>query len=209
MPTSDPNGLPIFNESDATVLHTLLNTLSSGMSNWINGSPRFKRVATIAARNALVSSIGTANITADSPLLVWRADAAAGSQLEYTTNGTTWDIFVTGQYLASQNTGGTITLNSGFTGTGLAYEKIGRLVYLRGAITRNAGAFPVGTTAVGTLPVGARPSAFGRWPAAAAPSSTAMIPALQIDGAGAMSVLISGTSVSTAIYVDGVAFIGA
>lgn len=102
-----------------------------------------------------------------------------------------------------------LTVSSGFTGTGLEYRRIGLVVHLRGAITRNAGAFPVGTTAVGTLPAGARPSAFGRYAAAAAPSSTAMIPMLQIDAGGAMSVLVSGTAVSTAIYVDGISYVSA
>lgn len=102
MPTSDSNGLPVFNETDATVLHTMLNTLGSGVSNWINGTPRVRRAASIAARNALVTSIGPANITTSNPLLVWRADAPAGSQYEYSTNGgSTWHTIVTSQTATS------------------------------------------------------------------------------------------------------------
>lgn len=126
MPTSDSNGLPVFNETDATVLHTMLNTLGSGVSNWFNGTPRFKRVANTTERTALVAAIGAVNITPDNPLLVWRADAAAGLQLEYTTNGTNWAVY------DNTDTGWVTFMNAPVHVSG---RRVGRTVTIRVMVT--------------------------------------------------------------------------
>lgn len=157
MPTSDANGLPIFNEGDDVVLHTMLNTVSSGVSNWINnGVPTYK-VSSIAARNALVASVGAVNITATNPLVVWRADAAAGSQWEYNTTGGggTWHTVLTSQWFATTEATITIPLAAGYTGSASA-ERIGRVVYLRwscsSTFAANAAALPLFTVPAGWTP---------------------------------------------------------
>lgn len=98
------------------------------------------------------------------------------------------------------------SLATGFTPAGFAYRRIGRQVSLRGAITRTAGSFPSGATAIGSLPSGIAPGAFGRWPAATAVNATVTAFGLQIDAAGAMQVLASGPATHASVYVDGVQF---
>ena len=93
MATIDSNGVLFYQDSDNFTPPASLNLAQANLSSLLSNSPRFRRVANIAARNALVASIGTANITPDNPLLVWRADAPAGLQLEFTTNGTTWSVY--------------------------------------------------------------------------------------------------------------------
>ena len=96
MATIDSNGVLFYQDSDNFTPPASLNLAQANLSSLLSNSPRFRRVANIAARNALVASIGTANITPDNPLLVWRADAATGRQFEVTTNGTTWNFYETG-----------------------------------------------------------------------------------------------------------------
>ena len=93
MATIDSNGVLFYQDSDNFTPPASLNLAQSNLSSLIGNNARFRRVANITARNALVASIGTANITPDNPLLVWRADAATGLQLEYTTNGTAWSVY--------------------------------------------------------------------------------------------------------------------
>ena len=90
MATIDSNGVLFYQDSDNFTPPASLNLAQSNLSSLIGNNTRFRRVANLTARNALVASIGAANITPDNPLLVWRADAASGLQLEYTTNGTIW-----------------------------------------------------------------------------------------------------------------------
>ena len=97
MATIDSNGVLFYQDSDNFTPPASLNLAQSNLSSLIGNNTRFRRVANITARNALVASIGTANITPDNPLLVWRADAAAGLQLEYSTNGTTWHTYYDGR----------------------------------------------------------------------------------------------------------------
>ena len=93
MATIDSNGVLFYQDSDNFTPPASLNLAQANLSSLLSNSPRFRRVANITARNALVASIGTANITPDNPLLVWRSDAATGRQLEYTTDGTTWSVY--------------------------------------------------------------------------------------------------------------------
>ena len=62
----------------------------------------------------------------------------------------------------------TIVPNTGFTASeSLAYRVRGGTCFLRGTVIRTAGAFTTTPTAVFTMPTGARPSSFLRFPATA------------------------------------------
>ena len=138
MATIDSNGVLFYQDSDNFTPPASLNLAQANLSSLLSNSPRFRRVANLTARNALVASIGTANITPDNPLLVWRADAATGGQLEYTTNGTTWEILVTSQYLASLDTGWiNVTVGAGYTAAVPVQvrSKFG-IIYWRGSVTK-------------------------------------------------------------------------
>lgn len=52
-----------------------------------------RSVANIAGRTALVNEVGLPNITTNQPLLVWRADAPNGHNLEVTVDGSTWRTY--------------------------------------------------------------------------------------------------------------------
>ena len=138
MATIDSNGVLFYQDSDNFNPPASLNLAQSNLSSLLGESPRFKKVANTTARTALVTSIGLVNITADNPLLVWRADAAAGSRLEYTTNGTTWNVLATSEYLAAQDTGWTnVTVGAGYTGVipVQVRNKFG-IIYWRGSVTK-------------------------------------------------------------------------
>lgn len=138
MATIDSNGVLFYQDTDSFAPPASLNLAQSNLSDLLGASPRFKKVANTTARSALVTSIGLANITAANPLLVWRADAAAGSQLEYTTNGTTWEIFVTREYLAAQDTGWVnVTVGAGYTAAvPVQVRCIGEEIFWRGSVTK-------------------------------------------------------------------------
>ena len=93
MATIDSNGVLFYQDSDNFTPPASLNLAQSNLSDLLAAGVRFKRVANNTARSALVTSIGLANITTANPLHVWRADATAGKQHEYTTNGTTWSVY--------------------------------------------------------------------------------------------------------------------
>ena len=93
MATIDSNGVLFYQDSDNFTPPASLNLAQSNLSDLLSSGVRFKRVANTTARSALVTSIGLANITTANPLHVWRADATAGRQYEYTTNGTTWSVY--------------------------------------------------------------------------------------------------------------------
>ena len=159
MATIDSNGVLFYQDSDNFTPPASLNLAQSNLSSLLGESPRFKRVANTAARSALVTSIGLANITPANPLLVWRADAAAGSQLEYTTNGTTWNVLVTNEYLAAQDTGWVgVPLASGITGQ-LRYRRVGMQVEVQCNVVSSTG-FVQGATQINgaTLPAEVCPS---------------------------------------------------
>lgn len=94
MSTIDSNGVLVYQDTDSFVpIQTALNLAQSNLSSLIGANPRFRKVANTTARAALVTSIGAVNITPANPLLVWRADASAGKQLELTTDGSTWGYY--------------------------------------------------------------------------------------------------------------------
>lgn len=163
MATIDSNGVLFYQDTDSFTPPASLNLAQSNLSSLLGESPRFKKVANTTARTALVSSVGLANITPANPLLVWRADAAAGSQLEYTTNGTTWRTLADKEYYdaqaAAQDTGWQpVSLASGITGQ-LRYRRVGMQVEVQCNVT-NAAGFPQGATQINATPLPAevRPS---------------------------------------------------
>ena len=206
MATIDSNGVLFYQDSDNFTPPASLNLAQSNLSSLISNSPRFRRVANLTARSALVTSIGLANITPDNPLLVWRADAATGRQLEYTTNGSTWRTLADKEYYdaqaAAQDTGWqSVALASGYTGTA-GVRKQGNLVYVRWSCSTsfaaNAAALPLFT-----VPVGYRPLT----DVAAALGGTALYPWTgRITTAGAVQVrnnhtLAQSAMVGTATYL--------
>jgi hypothetical protein len=89
--TNDPNGLVLFEVGDTlTPLATNLNAMTNSISAAFNTNLRIWPVANAAGRTAKVTEIGVGNISNAKPLFVWRADATAGRNLEYTVNGSTW-----------------------------------------------------------------------------------------------------------------------
>lgn len=94
MPSVDSNGIAQFSNTDMlTPLASNLNAIGTSVSAAFNANIRIWPVANTAARTALVTSIGAANITTAKPLFVWRADATGGRNLEFSTNGTSWSYY--------------------------------------------------------------------------------------------------------------------
>lgn len=181
MATTDSNGVLFYQDTDNyTPIQTALNLAQSNLSNLLGSKPRFERVANTTARNALVSSVGAGNISKAHPLLVWRADAADGLQLEYTTNGSTWRTIADKEYYdaqaAAQDTGWVagVTLSAGYAGSeNLGVRRIGKQVFMRGAIARSdASNFATSLGIVGSLPEGFRPGNYHRVPGTAYPTPT-------------------------------------
>ena len=146
MATIDSNGVLFYQDSDNFTPPASLNLAQSNLSDLLSSGVRFKRVANTTARDALVTSIGLANITPDNPLLVWRADAATGLQLEYTTNGTTWAASLTDSYMIDT----TQPTMNGFVGHfeagwgGLTIRREGRLVIINGLVVNWASSWSQG-----------------------------------------------------------------
>lgn len=88
MATTDSNGILFYEVTDAlSPLQVLLNAGQQSVSDALGATARIFPVANVAARTALAASSSPSPAT---PLFVFRADAPSGSQLEYTTDGTTW-----------------------------------------------------------------------------------------------------------------------
>ena len=140
MATIDSNGVLFYQDSDNFTPPASLNLAQSNLSSLIGNNTRFRRVANVTARSALVTSIGMANITPDNPLLVWRADAATGLQLEYTANGTTWAASLTDSYMPDT----ALPTMNGFVGHfeagwgGMTIRREGRLVIINGLVINGA-----------------------------------------------------------------------
>ncbi len=118
-------------------------------------------VADTAARTALLVTLAAASPSVvpstSSPIFVFRADAGAGRELEYTIDGTTWltiDARDTGWIALPFETGfeaHTVTITC-------QYRMIANRVFLAGLVKRTAGDFAaLGNYTVSTLPSGYRP----------------------------------------------------
>lgn len=91
MATVNSNDLVLLEASDMiSPLHAVINTVTQSVSNRMDASIRIWPVADTAARTALVNQIGTANISADKPLYVSRADAPVTRKLQVTYDGVYW-----------------------------------------------------------------------------------------------------------------------
>lgn len=136
--------------TNITPQHTVLATMASSIDTILADDTQIHRVANTTARAALASSFSP---TTAKPLFVWRADADAGRQLEYTKNGSTWY-----SYRSSEDDTGwlDVTLFAGYTG-GMQVRRIGRSVSWRGTITRSAGNFAVGNNYT-VVPTGGTPA---------------------------------------------------
>lgn len=157
MPTTTELGLPLFNGTDnVTPLATTLNLISSTATSAMLAAVRIQTVANTTARNALVA---TFNPTAQKPLFVWRADATAGQNIEYTTNGVDWATVLT----SATATGWVdCTLASGISARSATYRPQVRrdasgMIHFRGQFNNFTG--QTGSTVeLCTIPEGFRPN---------------------------------------------------
>lgn len=196
MATADANGIAIIQDADnLSPLHPVFNLLGQSVSNAFDANTRIWPVANETARSAKVTEIGLANITGAKPLFVWRANAPAGRNLEFSTNGTVWNYYSSNLDTASQ----TLTLNSGFTSSdGLGLFRSGSTVFLEGTIRRTAGVYPTSFTTVSNIPVGWRPNGFRRLPSAGYGSASANGLWVNITSGGDLQVAGMGSSSDSA-----------
>lgn len=151
MATTDSNGLVLLEGADPVApLHTAINTVTASVSNYLSSRSTIHRVANTTARNALVASVGLPNITSAKPLLVWRADAPANRQLEFTTDGSNWTYYRSGAD-TDDIPWTTVPVLSGFTATSpVQVQRKSGMICWTGRVSRNAGAFPIGNNIVAT-----------------------------------------------------------
>ena len=157
MATIGPNGVLIYQDTDNyTPIHTALNLAQSNLSALLGASTQIVKASSISDRNAKATARGS--ISKTSPFVVWRADAADGLQLEYTTDGTAWRTIADKEYYdaqaAAQDTGWqTISVNTGFTGT-IKYRVRQGWVQVYGDISGTVS----GDIVLAVLPTAARPT---------------------------------------------------
>lgn len=97
MATIDSNGVLIYQDTDNyTPIHTALNLAQSNLSSLLGANAQIVKVSGVGDRNAKAAARGS--ISKANPFVVWRADAADGLQLEYTTNGTVWRTIADKEY---------------------------------------------------------------------------------------------------------------
>lgn len=167
-------GIYEYDVTDDEIGPVLLNRQSAALTALQTGRAQTIRVANVSQRAAALASHGTP--TTSNPLIVFRADAGPGRELEYTTDGTTWRSLV-----AEEDTGWvSLTYSSGFSGSAMA-RKVGGVVTLQGTITRDTGDIPnSGYTNLALLPVGMEPSYLVRTPTGVPASSTLREMTLQV-----------------------------
>ena len=91
MATTDANGQVFYGPTDPVEpLQGILNGVSTAVSSKLGAQSQIVRIPNVAGRAAAVTARAGRAITAADPLIVWRADATPGSQIEYTMNGTNW-----------------------------------------------------------------------------------------------------------------------
>ena len=91
MATTDANGQVFYGPTDPVEpLQGLLNGVSTAVSSKLGAQSQIARIANVAGRAGAVAARSGRPITVADPLIVWRADAEAGSELEVTTDGSTW-----------------------------------------------------------------------------------------------------------------------
>ena len=91
MATTDANGQVFYGPTDPIEpIQSLFNGISTAVSSRLGSDVQIRRVANVAGRTAAVASRSSRPISVSDPLIVWRADAESGSELEVTTNGSNW-----------------------------------------------------------------------------------------------------------------------
>lgn len=126
-------------------------------------------VASVTARAAHVTALATDGYTptAATPVFVWRADAAAGRQLEVTIDGTNWypvfsDTTAPATFAAAGGSNASGAFGVGFAAIasstysqGVTFERINGVVYVDGLAVKS-GTVTVGDV-IAWLPAGFRP----------------------------------------------------
>lgn len=111
----------------------------------------FIPVADTTARAQLITDLTAAGIgpSSSNPVVVFRADATTGQQIEYTVNGSAWVV------VDHRSASAAVSLAGGITGSATVYRQAG-FIWLEAAV---AGTFTAGAvTTIGTIPSGWRPS---------------------------------------------------
>lgn len=148
-------GVYEYDRTDGGIGPTLLNLQASALTAVVSGMLPIKAVATTAARathlTAYVAARGA--ITSVNPCVVWRADAPAGSNIEYTVDGSTWKT------LTPSPTSAALTAETDWTVSANAIKN-GGAVRISGTLTRSGANISLTTswTKVATVPAGYRPS---------------------------------------------------
>lgn len=108
MATTDANGQVFYGPTDPVEpLQGILNGVSTAVSSKLGAQSQIVRIPNVAGRAAAVTARAGRAITAADPLIVWRADAGAGRQIEYTINGTNW--IATGDFTEHKNEGAPVS----------------------------------------------------------------------------------------------------
>lgn len=150
MATTDANGMVFYGPTDPVEpLQGLFNGQSSAISAKFGAQTQIVRIANIAGRAAAISDRSGRPISAADPLVTWRADAAAGTQMEYTTNGTSWST-----YFAGTDTGWVAGVGGAGWGGNPQFRLYNGVVYGRGNWIRTGGnvAITFAGVSVGTIP---------------------------------------------------------
>lgn len=196
---SDPTTTPL------TPLQDHFNNLGKSLNGRVIApvATTTERASTVTAR----STDGQA-VTTSLPLIVYRADAAAGDEIEISEDGTNWRI------LRSITDSGwvAVTMATGWTTNSALYvRKVGNVVRFKGYIANNASSIvPSGdNSTVCTLDAAYRPGANfygagGGWVSGgAAPEYRAQ--AVTVLTTGVMNLHANGNQ--TRIFLDGVSYL--
>lgn len=204
MATIDPNGVLIYQDTDNyTPIQTALNLAQSNLSSILGASTQIVRVSSVGDRDAKATARGS--ISKANPFVAWRADAADGLQLEYTTNGTTWRTIADKEYYDAQDTGWVnVTLAAGFTyNTQPQVRRIGQVVYWRGDVQ---GAFTTSyatVAAASSLPSWAIPPRSYRDGVSPLAGNNAAIAAIGLVDSGNGARIAVASPATTAINLKG------
>ena len=126
-------GIYEYDFTDSQIGPILLNRQSAALTALQTGRAATVKVANVTQRAAALAAHGTPSTS--NPLIVFRANAGAGRELEYTTDGSTWRTIVT-----EDGTEWTpATVSPGFeeyvSGSGPEYKvTLGGVVSVRGAV---------------------------------------------------------------------------
>lgn len=152
MATNDSNGIVFYGPGDPVEpIQGAFNGLAASISNKFSTETQVRRVATVPERTTAVAQRASAGrpITAADPIIVWRSNAAAGSQLESSTNGTDWR-----SHFSGNDTGWLTGVGGAGWGGTPQFRLYNNVVYGRGYFVRVGSAVNIefGGPQMGTLP---------------------------------------------------------